>query len=66
MMLYDKDTNSAVLNLEHEEWTLPAYNGLTSRSSFPDLYLEAKQKALHLMKERKHEDFDRSFDGHPI
>ena len=66
MMLYDKNTDSKVLNLDHEVWSVPGYPGLTSRSSFPDLYLEAKQKALHLMKERKHEDFDRSFDGRPI
>ena len=66
MMLFDKKTNSAVLNLDHEEWTVPGYPGLTSRSSFPDLYFEAEQKALHLMKERKHEDFDRTFDGRPV
>ncbi len=66
MMLENKNTDPAVLNLAHNEWRVPGYGTLTSRASFPELYDEAMAKAKHLIKERTHSDFDRTFVGLPI
>ncbi len=66
MMLENKKSLPAVLNLAHREWEVPGYGGLKDTRSFDDLYQEALEKAIHLMKKREPEDFDRSFVGLPI
>ena len=65
MMLNRKNTATA-LNMDQEEYELPARDGEKDHRSFPQLYGDASILALQLMKERKAEDFIYDFLGKPV
>jgi hypothetical protein len=66
LMLYESSDEPAVLNLRRQPYTVPGAPQASGSSSFPELYRQAQQYAVQLIRERGPIVVTRDYLGNPI